>query len=264
MSVGRLTRSVLDIRLGLTFDHKQSLINRHVLGRQSADCIRFRRSVFPRGYWRALQGMTSPATGSPARSRCGVARPRRTLAEWYCETNSSPRIDEGARKVALDSAFAGAESRRVGKGRIAAAEMVQDRGGFIDGAMKYGRSAVDTGSSGTIGAAINGGNQAIGKAIRLLSSSRGRPIESLNDLTFAQYRSIIFCQANWPRFEPVFDSVREIVDADFESVNKIRNVVFHFRRRITTRDTDALRRFRDKRRYDRELFARQAAQSMNS
>ncbi len=105
--------------------------------------------------------------------------------------------------------------------------------------------------------AENDPHPAIGKAIKLLKAPRSRPLESLKDLTFSQYRSIICCEANWLKFEPVFDSMRELVDADFSDVNERRNVVFHFRRTITPRDTDRLRRFRDKLRYDRELYHRE-------
>ena len=102
-----------------------------------------------------------------------------------------------------------------------------------------------------------GAHPAIGKAIKLLRSGQGgRPLTDLEDFTFSQYRTLICCEANWPRFTPVFDTVRELVDADFEEVNKLRNVVFHFRRGITPKDTDRLRRFRDRLRYDRELYAK--------
>ena len=98
---------------------------------------------------------------------------------------------------------------------------------------------------------------AVGKAIRLLRTGLGsRPLERLEDFTFAQYRTLICCEANWPRFEPVFDTMRELVDADFADINDLRNIVFHFRRGITPKDTDRLRRFRDRLRYDRELYAK--------
>lgn len=38
------------------------------------------------------------------------------------------------------------------------------------------------------------------------------------------------------------------------TINDLRNIVFHFRRGVTPRDTDRLRRFRDKLRYNRELY----------
>lgn len=96
---------------------------------------------------------------------------------------------------------------------------------------------------------------AVQKAAKLLrEAGRARPLTALEDFTFSQYKSVICSESNWPRFQPVFDTMRELVDADFDDVNKIRNIVFHFRRSITPRDTDRLRRFRDKLRYNRELF----------
>ena len=80
--------------------------------------------------------------------------------------------------------------------------------------------------------------------------------QMLEEFTFSQYRAIICSKSNWPTFEPMFDTMRELVDADFSDINELRNVVFHFRRGITPTDTDRLRRFRDKLRYDRELFAK--------
>ena len=44
---------------------------------------------------------------------------------------------------------------------------------------------------------------------------------------------------------------------NFDWVRRKRNVVFHFRRGITPKDTDRLRRFRERLRYDRELYAKQ-------
>lgn len=81
-----------------------------------------------------------------------------------------------------------------------------------------------------------------------------RPPESLEEFTFNQYKTLICSKHNWPRFEPLFGSQRELVDADFADINDLRNIVFHFRRGITPKDTDRLRRFRDKLRYDRSLY----------
>lgn len=98
------------------------------------------------------------------------------------------------------------------------------------------------------------GSQAIGNAIRFISAGSNHKVESLTDLTFAQYRSIIFNHANWERFQVVFASMREVIDAEFDNINKIRNVVFHFKRAITPSDTDRLRRFRDRLRYDQDMY----------
>jgi hypothetical protein len=102
--------------------------------------------------------------------------------------------------------------------------------------------------------------QAIGKAIKLLTRPPGtRPVVNLEDLGFSQYKTLICSEENWPRFALVFDTIREIFDADFDRINDLRNVVFHFRRAITPKDTDRLRRFRDKLRYDRNLYANQSS-----
>jgi CBS domain-containing protein len=109
---------------------------------------------------------------------------------------------------------------------------------------------------------------AIGQLERLTRQrERARLVRSLEDFTFAQYREVIFNEAQWPRFEPVFSQMREMVMIDFERINTLRNEVFHFRRRIGPRDTDRLRRFRDRLRYDRDLrhsytVARQGSASM--
>lgn len=80
---------------------------------------------------------------------------------------------------------------------------------------------------------------------------------SLEEFTFNQYGLLICSKSNWDTFEPVFDTMRELVNADFGEVNELRNIVFHFRRGITPKDIDRLRRFRDRLRYDRELYSKQ-------
>lgn len=91
--------------------------------------------------------------------------------------------------------------------------------------------------------------------LKLPPNSR-RP-ECLEEFTFNQYGLMICSKNNWDVFEPMFDTMRELVNADFGEVNELRNIVFHFRRGITPKDTDRLRRFRDRLRYDRELYAKQ-------
>ena len=75
---------------------------------------------------------------------------------------------------------------------------------------------------------------------------KARPVQGLEDLSFSHYQTIICSRSRWPVFEPLFLSPRELVDTDMKQVNELRNVVFHFRRQITTRDTDRMQRFRDK------------------
>lgn len=97
-------------------------------------------------------------------------------------------------------------------------------------------------------------NKAIGKAIKVLHTNSARKLESLEDFTFSQYQILMCSERNWQRFEPVFMTMREIFQADLKDINDLRNIVFHFRRRITPKDTDRLRRFRDRLLHDRKLF----------
>ena len=87
---------------------------------------------------------------------------------------------------------------------------------------------------------------------------------NLADFTFIQYKTLICTKSNWPSFEPVFDTMRELVDSDFAEVSELRNAIVHFRRQITPRETDRLRRFRDKLRYNRELYARELSATRES
>jgi hypothetical protein len=80
---------------------------------------------------------------------------------------------------------------------------------------------------------------------------------NLGDFTFIQYKTLICSKSNWPVFEPIFDTMRELVDSDIGEVSELRNAIVHFRRQITPRETDRLRRFRDKLRYNRQLYAKE-------
>ncbi len=81
-----------------------------------------------------------------------------------------------------------------------------------------------------------------------------RPIKEITDFTFDQYRGLICAKNNWSTFETAFATTREVIDADFKQITDLRNTVFHFRRAITPRDTDRLRRFRDSLRFGLDLY----------
>ncbi|MCA9294816.1 MAG: CBS domain-containing protein [Phycisphaerales bacterium] len=85
------------------------------------------------------------------------------------------------------------------------------------------------------------------------------PVRDLHDLSFSHYLTIICARDRWPIFEPLFVSPRELIHADMKQVNELRNVVFHFRRQITPRDTDRMQRFRDKLRLGWQQHRRRAA-----
>lgn len=102
-----------------------------------------------------------------------------------------------------------------------------------------------------IAKAINFAIGQINRAARQRAKSRA--VGNLEDFTFAQYGHVIFDTNHWPRFAPVFKQFRETLQLDFARINDLRNIVFHFRRSITPRDTDQLKRFRNKLRYNRAL-----------
>ena len=81
---------------------------------------------------------------------------------------------------------------------------------------------------------------------RELSPENAPPITALYDCTFGHYVQTISNRERWQNFEPVFRTPREAVSGDLKRCNDLRNAVFHFRRQIVPRDTDVLRRFRDR------------------
>jgi CBS domain-containing protein len=95
-----------------------------------------------------------------------------------------------------------------------------------------------------------------------IGSGERTPTE-LTEFTFSQYRTLICSKHNWEVFEPVFGRMRELVDTDFKEVTKLRNDVFHFKRTITARDTDRLRRFRKQIRYDIDTYQKRVGKDSN-
>lgn len=80
------------------------------------------------------------------------------------------------------------------------------------------------------------------------------PPRSLEDFSFSQYQNLICNKDNWETFEPFFASVRELVYEDFKEITSLRNDVFHFRRTIRPKDSDRLRRFLNRLKYNREMY----------
>jgi len=56
---------------------------------------------------------------------------------------------------------------------------------------------------------------------------------SLTELTFDDYRALIIQKENWHSFESVFGKNKDIVSSRLEQVRQIRNIVFHFRQKIS-------------------------------
>jgi CBS domain-containing protein len=58
----------------------------------------------------------------------------------------------------------------------------------------------------------------------------------LEDMVFSNYTAIITDMENWPRFAKVFGGIREVVYTKLESIRKLRNDIFHFKRPLTNGD----------------------------
>jgi CBS domain-containing protein len=72
-----------------------------------------------------------------------------------------------------------------------------------------------------------------------------RPLPTdLYEMTFDDYRALITTKSNWPLFEPIFGSNRELVVAKLSRARDIRNEVLHFRPHISVLDYETLTRTR--------------------
>ena len=94
-------------------------------------------------------------------------------------------------------------------------------------------------------ASVHGPEQ-LNQLFKELSPEKAPPISALHHMTFGQYVQVISNRKRWQVFEAVLKTSREAATADLRRINDLRNAVFHFRRQILPRDTDALRRFRDR------------------
>src|SRR2546423_1102439 len=75
-------------------------------------------------------------------------------------------------------------------------------------------------------------------------SERGVP-ETLEDMTFENYRSLISHGETWPRFENLLGGTRTRTSGKLKEISAIRNDLFHFKREITVQDHQTLSAHRD-------------------
>jgi len=68
---------------------------------------------------------------------------------------------------------------------------------------------------------------------------------SLEEMSFDNYRILITHGDAWPGFDPVFGGTRPRTNAKLREIGTIRNDLFHFRREITLRESEALSSHRD-------------------
>jgi len=68
---------------------------------------------------------------------------------------------------------------------------------------------------------------------------------SLEEMSFNDYVSILGFKGFWEEFKDAFGGVYSVVQTKLESLPRLRNEVFHFRRDLTVGDYDTLRDVRD-------------------
>ena len=78
------------------------------------------------------------------------------------------------------------------------------------------------------------------EVIEALGRARGKPLETLEDLSFGDYVQVVGNPDNWARLEGVFGTSRELTIAKLRPVNELRNDAFHFRRELTEDDHQRL------------------------
>lgn len=71
------------------------------------------------------------------------------------------------------------------------------------------------------------------------------PPDSLDKLTFAHYVSIISNGDIWDRFKMIFSDDRKRVYSRLKRINEIRNIVFHFKHKLTEEESYDLCEHRD-------------------
>ncbi len=69
--------------------------------------------------------------------------------------------------------------------------------------------------------------------------------ETLEEMTFDNYRSLIAHGETWPRFENMFGGTRTRASGKLKEIGAIRNDLFHFKREITVVDHQTLASHRD-------------------
>lgn len=94
--------------------------------------------------------------------------------------------------------------------------------------------------------AISYGTEKLNELFKSLSPDKGKPISALHEMSFGHYVDVISNRDRWQDFKPILRTKRAAATTDLKRINALRNDVFHFRRQILPRDTDVLRRFRDR------------------
>ena len=80
----------------------------------------------------------------------------------------------------------------------------------------------------------------------LAQAYRDKPLPNdLTEMNFDNYRTLINSGDNWKLFEPIFGGTRPKTGARLETIRKLRNDVFHFKRELIEDDRATLKEHRD-------------------
>jgi CBS domain-containing protein len=82
--------------------------------------------------------------------------------------------------------------------------------------------------------------QCIVRALGHYYGPNKKPPERLEEMSFDDYRSIITFPDNWPIFMRLLGQNRILADMKLEKTRQIRNIAFHFRRKVTSEESDYL------------------------
>jgi len=79
---------------------------------------------------------------------------------------------------------------------------------------------------------------------RLQTQNAGIP-ETLEQMTFDNYRLIVTSNDTWPKFQTAFGGSRERTNAKLKEVGEVRNTLFHFKRPVEDHESEKVKQVRD-------------------
>jgi CBS domain-containing protein len=76
-------------------------------------------------------------------------------------------------------------------------------------------------------------------------AARNKIPSTIENMVFKNYLTIITEEVSWPKFQRIFGGARARVETTLDSIRRLRNDVFHFKRELTERDRDELQDYRN-------------------
>lgn len=83
------------------------------------------------------------------------------------------------------------------------------------------------------------------KVLTRLQTQNARIPETLEQMTFDNYRLIVTSNDTWPKFQTAFGGSRERTNAKLKEVGEIRNTLFHFKRPVEDHESEKVKQVRD-------------------